>query len=407
MLDESANSQTSSEVINDRYDQVVEYLRESIEHLVNSKLISPNKKRRVDASYVSSRLVDVLKNALASEREAHLEELMLKLSRMNTEKENLDRELIQIKGSTERETLRYTHENEELQKQFAAIEEELKTIEWRQSTKEAAYKADLKQKQTQLQSLKKVIDTSHQIQQNLSQEASNLRNSVLKMQRNQVRLIRRAKELCKEKLNESIEFETQQQNFQEAQQIRALQNTLLKEKAEYRKNQRVCQTLLNAIWAISNEPHPDITPETFTQKIPELKQFIQNALDFHRENAIAELKAEVRKQIPDIQLGNENVVESVQRYISNRIQEKDIEYQRILKRGEEREKRLKQKLQEALTKIEKYQESDESSSNDEEIISDFEKMKDEWDMQKRQLDEKMKMLRVGTSSISSSHTNLK
>mgnify|MGYP001050611782 FL=1 len=167
--------------IDERYDQVVEYLRDSIEKLVNTKLVSPNKKRRIDPTYVSSRLVEVLKNSLSSEREGHLEELMLQLSKLSAERENLERELAQIKGSTERETIRYTQENEQLQQQFAQIEDELKTIEWRQTTKEAAYKADLKQKQKQLRSLKNVINSSHQIQQSLSEEVTSLKKTVLKV----------------------------------------------------------------------------------------------------------------------------------------------------------------------------------------------------------------------------------
>ena len=393
-------NESQGEEINPRYEQIIEYLRESIENLINSKLISSNKKRRVDPTFVSSRLVEVLKNSLSNEREAHLEKLMLKLSKLNKEKENLDRELAQIKGSTERETIRYTQENAELQKQFSQIEDELKTIEWRQSTKEAAYKADLKQKQAQLQSLKNIINSSHEIQVQLSDEAENLRNSVIKMQKNQIRLIRRARELCGEKLQEAIDFESQQQNFNEAQQIKSLQGALLKEKAEYRKNQRMCQSLLNAIWAMSNEEHPDITPETFTQRVPELKQYIQRALNYHKEAAITELKEEVQKQIPEIEIGDENIVDSVQRYIAEKLKEKDSEYQRILKRGEEREKRLKSKLQDALSKIERYQDSDDEDEDDA-IINDFEKIKDEWDMQKKQLDEKMKTIRNGATSISS------
>lgn len=393
------NEKSDELSIDERYDQVVEYLRESIEKLVNTKMVSPNKKRYIDAAYVSSRLVEVLKNSLSSEREDHLEQLMLQLSKLNAEKENLERELAQVKGSTERETIRYTQENEQLQQQFAQIEDELKTIEWRQTTKEAAYKADLKQKQKQLRSLKNVINSSHQIQQNLSDEVANLKKAVIKTHKNQVKLIRRAKELCTEKLKETLELESQRQNMNEAQEIKELQNTLLKEKAEYRKNQRLCQSLLNAVWAISKEPPLDITPETFTQKLPELKTYIQRALNYHKKIAIAELKEEVTKQIPDIDFDTDNVIESVQSYIAKKVQEKDLEYQRIIKRGEEREKRLKQKLQDALTRIEQQQDNyEDSDDNEEAIISDFEKTQEEWDLQRKQLDEKMKMLKLSSST---------
>lgn len=393
------NSDVTTE---DRYDQVIEYLRESIENLVNSKMVSPNKKRRVDPTYVSSRLIEVLKNSLSSERETHLQELMAQLSKLNIEKENLERELIQIKGSTERETARYAEENEQLQKQFLEIENELKTIEWRQTTKESAYKEDLQKKQAQLQTMKSVIVKAHEIQHGLSDEVSDVKKAVQKMSKNQIKLIRRARELCTEKLKEIIEFESQKQNLTEVREIKSLQDTLLREKAEYRKNQKICQSLLNAIWAISNEQPLDITPENFTENLNELKQFIQRALAYHRENAVAELKEEVRKQIPDLELDSENVIESVQNYISQKIQEKDQEYQREIKRGMEREMRLKKQLQETLSKIEQIQaEGDDNSNEDEMILSDFEKTKEEWDLQKKLLDEKMKMLKMGSSLYSS------
>lgn len=379
----------------DRYDSVVEYLRTSINKLVNVKMTTASKKHRIDPSTVSSRLVDVLKSALSSEREQHLEQLMLKLAQLQSEKSRLEVQLKMVKGGADRETERYLQENSQLKERYSQLEDELKTIEHQHSVKEQMYREELKKKRDELGKLRKIIEVAQNTQQELTQEAKQLKQVAEKMQRNQIRLLRRAKELCLEHLTQTLSEENEKETQEQATQLSNLASVLKHEKLQQAKNERRCQQLLDAIWAMrSDTDHPDITPADFTKRLPELKVFVENALDYHRKLAVDSLKAEVKKAIPDIEFGEgETVIESVQRYIDRKVREKEGEYERVLKRGEAREKRLRDKVQASLGKV---QDMEPKAGSDDDILADLDNMKREWELRKRQLDEKMKAIKSRT-----------
>ena len=379
----------------ERYDSVVEYLRTSVNNLVSVKMASASRKHRIDPATVSSRLVDVLRAALASEREQHLDQLMLKLAGLQSEKERLETELKVVKGGADRETDRYLQENSQLKERYSQLEDELKTIEHQHSVKEKMYREELSKKKEELGKLRKIIEVAQNTQQELTNEAAELKQVASKMQRNQVRLLRRAKELCLEHLTQALSKENAKETEEQASQLANLAAVLKHEKLEQAKNERRCQQLLEAIWSMrSDVEHPDITPADFTKRLPELKAFVESALDYHRTMAIESLKEEVRKVIPDIEFGSgETVIESVQKYIDGKVNEKEREYQRVLKRGEEREKKLRQKVHESLGKVQQMELKD---ASEDEILADLDKMKSEWELRKRQLDEKMKAIKAGS-----------
>ena len=379
----------------DRYDSVVEYLRTSINKLVNVKMTTASRKHRIDPSTVSSRLVDVLKSALSSEREQHLEQLMLKLAQLQSEKSRLEVQLKMVKGGADRETERYLQENSQLKERYSQLEDELKTIEHQHSVKEQMYREELKKKRDELGKLRKIIEVAQNTQQELTQEAKQLKQVAEKMQRNQIRLLRRAKDLCLEHLTQTLSEENEKETQEQATQLSNLTSILKHEKLQQAKNERRCQQLLDAIWAMrSDADHPDITPADFTKRLPELKVFVENALDYHRRLAVDSLKEEVKRSIPDIEFGDgETVIESVQKYIDRKVREKEGEYERVLKRGEEREKRLRDKVQASLGKV---QDMEPRAGSDDDILADLDNMKREWELRKRQLDEKMKAIKSRT-----------
>ena len=379
----------------DRYDSVVEYLRTSINKLVNVKMTTASRKHRIDPSTVSSRLVDVLKSALSSEREQHLEQLMLKLAQLQSEKSRLEVQLKMVKGGADRETERYLQENSQLKERYSQLEDELKTIEHQHSVKEQMYREELKKKRDELGKLRKIIEVAQNTQQELTQEAKQLKQVAEKMQRNQIRLLRRAKDLCLEHLTQTLSEENEKETQEQATQLSNLTSILKHEKLQQAKNERRCQQLLDAIWAMrSDADHPDITPADFTKRLPELKVFVENALDYHRRLAVDSLKEEVKRAIPDIEFGDgETVIESVQKYIDRKVREKEGEYERVLKRGEEREKRLRDKVQASLGKV---QDMEPRAGSDDDILADLDNMKREWELRKRQLDEKMKAIKSRT-----------
>lgn len=377
----------------ERYSRVIEYLRASVERLVNAKLGEQKKNHSISAAYVSSRLVDVLKASLMSEREQYLGQLITKLARMQENRANLEKELLIVKGSAERDIDRYTEENEQLRQQFIGLEDELKQIEWRQSTKETQLKERLQKKQEELRHLRKVVEIAQTTQETLSVELKELRHCALKMQKTQKRYIQKAKELCTQKLQETLEIQDAQQKTEENDHLSKLSEALKSEKSKQRRNERLCQSLLNSIWEMGNPEvsHPDITPSNFAQKIDELKAYIDETIEYHRVKAVKELKSEVNKAIPDLEIGEENIYDAVQGHIHKKIKEKEEEYKSVLEEGHKREKRLKAKLADALKKINQMQPAV-NDSDELDAVDDFDAMRREWDEQKRILDEKMRIL---------------
>jgi hypothetical protein len=137
--------------------------------------------------------------------------------------------------------------------------------------------------------------------------------------------------------------------------------------------------------------HPKITPADFADRLPELKAFIDESLQYYEQRAVDQLKWEVQKRLPDIEFGEESVGVAVQKYTARKVQEKEREYQRAMRRAEERERRLKQRLKESLARIQQIE--DPSSESEDGLLVQLDEMKREWDLQKRQLDNKMRELK--------------
>jgi chromosome segregation ATPase len=188
----------------DRYDGVVEYLRNSVNKLLSGPPFASGKKHRIDPATVSSRLVEVLKNVLSSEREKDLEALVDKLDGMIAERSRLQGERNQIRETTHKEAERYMQENTRLQQEHARLEEEVKRIEQDHESKRQIYREQLAHKKSELKQFRAIAEIAHATQRSLAEEVETLRQTALKMHRNQVRYCRKARDLCVEQLNVTV-----------------------------------------------------------------------------------------------------------------------------------------------------------------------------------------------------------
>jgi hypothetical protein len=96
--------------------------------------------------------------------------------------------------------------------------------------------------------------------------------------------------------------------------------------------------------------------------------------------------------LPGIRIGNENISVAVDRYINERIRAKELECQQILRKGEARERKLKEQLDRALLKIQKLQ----NSGEDYGYLDDFEKSRRLWEERQAKLDATMRALNLGS-----------
>jgi hypothetical protein len=132
-----------------------------------------------------------------------------------------------------------------------------------------------------------------------------------------------------------------------------------------------------------------ISAEDFPERIGEIQNAIEEAIETRREAAVDRLKQEVGRQFPGIEFSGTSVAASVKDHIRERIMAKERECQEILRKGELRERRLREKLDEALQKVQRLQNE---AGEDFQFLDDFERSKREWEDQRRKLDARMSAL---------------
>jgi hypothetical protein len=317
---------------------------------------------------------------------------MVKLSELRSEKSRLENERLQFQREAERTTQRYLDENSQVEQECKQLQAELQSLEVHFTSKERFYRDQLLTKKSELQSFRQAIEVARTTQETLSQEVADLRRAAVRMQRNQARLIHRARDLCTQEVAAVVSERVSRRTRDDSERLARLQADLDAERAEYDRNEELCRRFLEAIWAMrEGAPHPDVTPADFVDRLPELKAFVDDSLEYYAQRAVDELKYEVQKRLPDIEFGEDSVVVAVQKYTARKVQDKEREYQRAMRREEDRERRLKRKLRESLAKIQQM--DDPSSESEDGLLVELDEMKKEWDLRRRQLDDKMRELK--------------
>ena len=378
----------------EEYDDLVLYIRAAVDKIIHEKFTWKAIDHTLDSSYISSRLMDILKKSMKSEREQYLEQLLLQLSNLTQERDTMEKELAIIRGSTVKETLKYQKDNIALRNKFNSLEAELTSLETRQTQKEQIYLSKIKAKREELTNLQLIISKVKSFQNNLSEEVNSLRSSVILMQKKQLRMIQQAKSICKTEIDHQIESEIEKQNLIEVSTKKDLEARLNMARLEEKKAERLCQSLLDAIWTMrSGKEHPDITASNFPDRIDEVCTFIDTAIEEQKNNTIEELKLEVQSALPDIEFGNKTISNAIEDHLRKKLQAKEKEYQKVIQKGNEREKKLREKLEDALGKIRQFHE-DVSREDDEQVLAELDQLTSEWDQQKSQLDAKMAALQI-------------
>jgi hypothetical protein len=374
---------------NEFFDSAADYLRKSIKKLIFSKMAG-NRRRKIEAERVSSRLVEVLRDALTSEKERGLQELMVKLNKLKAEKHRLEQESSSFEDTASLQKEEYLTEHETLEKQNRRLDRELRALETKQLERHGAKKRELVHQQREVHRLDEVIALAQSTQRNLAQEIEEIRSLVLNMERKQSQLCSRAKELCIRQLSGGLTDAKISDSLEESPEFSALRAQRNSQKDGLTANEKTCQQLLSALWTLhSNKPHPKITVKNFVERLPELKQWLNETMEYNRELAVSELQEEVRKSLPGVRFDRKTIIESVNKYVEEKTQETEEEYQQILRKGEKRERKLRERLQSTIEKLEKV----EKENSSRELLSDLERIRIEYGFQRRNLDEKMRELK--------------
>lgn len=374
---------------NKQVNEIVEYLSKTIEKMMAEKMILQNTEAQLTPQMLTDKLMKVLEESLASDREMYLMQLIRKIQLLNSDCSDLEDEYNRVKHQSHREMLKIRNENEELRIKYETLEEQIKQMQWKQEQKEAKNKRHLQQKQEALGTLHRVIDTAQSTQLAIARQIKDLRYASQKMLIGQTKVLEQTKQFCTEKLQDEITQSISKLKETEQRQIRKLSRQIEAEKAEQAKLKVACQNMLEAIWELNPEAHPDISPEDFPRRVNEVENFIDEAVNIQQKKYIHSMQSRIKTDLPDIEFDNEDVSGAVDNYIQEKVLQREAECRELLRQSENREKQIRAKLDEALSKIKRLQDN---SKSDSAVLDEIIQGKDEWRQTTRKLDETMKAL---------------
>jgi recombination DNA repair RAD52 pathway protein len=277
-----------------------------------------------------------------------------------------------------------------------SLEGELRSCERRSARKESALEERLRAKSQALASATQLVQKVRHSQQQLARQLSDLRASASKMRRAQLHVLRQARAVVGARVGQSIEAAVrrcQQDNARRVAQAAA-------EMAQLQDEQAGLEAQARALVDVAAEMTSDgrlrsISADDFPERVAEIQNAIEEVVEARREQAVTRLREDIARQFPGIEFRGANVAAAVKSHIRERIRAKEHECQEILRKGELREKRLREKLDDALARVQKLQGK---SGQDFQFLDEFERSKREWEDQRRKLDAKMSALVSGQGS---------
>lgn len=389
-------------LLQSRITSLASYLRSNVEQLHRDRLILPLTGSSVKTNELSQNMVDVFQTTITSDREKYIDELIAKLAKIKNEKIDIETQFSQVRLQNTKETDLLSQENEQLKSQAETLESKMKNVEWKQQRKEKSYRNQLKEKETQVLQFKTLIDTVQDAEQILFQKLKEIRSSFSKLQRNQIRLLNQAKSLCTTQITETIDHATSQQESVYLKHESSIAKSIDNEKKQEEKNFNQAQQMLDIINGFvtdeSSVNRTTVTANDFATRASEVRDFIDEIIESKKKISIENLKKQIIESLPGINIGeNQNINDAIEMHLKARIKAKEIECQKILAESAQKEALLKQKLNEALDKIQKLQ----YSESDFNYMEEFDRQKAEWESNHKKLDEAMSIINRSRTSVSS------
>lgn len=382
-------------------EDIISFLQKTINQMVSRKMILQNNDQNISPNHLSRKLIQVLKNSLSSEREQYLQRLLLKLFQLSNDNLDLKEEYDKIVRSNKRDLHKIRSENEEMERQYLVLQNQIQAFESNKKTKkELHYHIELQKKQNALDNLQTLFDKAETVQYNLKKQLTNIKIAMSRLQRGQIKMIQEAKSMCLQQMQNSLQGMKEYQKNKQSAQIAKLSRSIQKASNENHQLHKTCESMLNSIWTLTpeGEPHPDIHSKDMKNRISEVCAFIDRCVEIEKDKQEKQLKSEVNRLIPDIQFNDyQPISDSIEIYIRQKISAKEKNFQEILKKGEEEEKKLREKLESARAQIKKLQSSSQSDafSFDEQLNQ----QSTDWNQQKMKLDQALSELQKEKESL--------
>jgi hypothetical protein len=366
---------------------LVEFLRTSVEQMVHDKLVLQTRKANIDPADVSAIMVDVFYESIDTEREKVLQQTIDQLIKVQLERDSLENEYARLEATHNEESLITAHQNADLKAQVESLESELKALEWQRVRRENSYQETLASKKRELAKLSRFVGTFQDAQRALCRQVTSLKSDAVKMKRSQLSYLRRSRGLIANRVNELIQQDAANQERDQARKVSRVSTRLGEVEEEQKSLKRQCRTVLKSL-ADADGQHSKLTSisvDELPKRLADIREYVAESIEERKEVALRRFKQQVIEEFPGIQIGEGNVAAAVSNHIRDRLRAKEIECERILKKGEARERKLQEQLDRALQKIKKLQDP----GGDYRYLDEFERSKSAWEEQQRRTDARM------------------
>jgi hypothetical protein len=369
---------------------IISFLQTSVGQMVRDKQILQSAGTKVSPRDVSQMMAATFYEAVETPREQYVHQLIDRLSAIQGERDDMEGQFVRLQATWQMDLGRASRKNDELRSEIDSLEAEFRALEQRQTRKEKQCQEQLDAATSELEGLSQFLALVHQSSQQLRRQVTEVRGSVNKMKRSQLHLLQQARTILSNQVDESLDRVSVQHRQEQLPKVRRISETLAEIQAEQLQLEEESKSLLDCIADITDNSKLRVTAhEEIPQKMAEIRPTIEKAIEVHREKATESIKQDVAQQFPGIDFGERAVSEAIKNYTLERIHAKELECEQILRKGEIREKKLREKLDGALRKIQTLQNT---SQEDFQYLDEFEKSKREWEQQQRRLDAKMSVL---------------
>lgn len=362
-----------------------------ISDMIRNDEIIKNRVAGFSSMDVVQKMKDMYYNSLNSDREKYLLSLIKKLAEIYNVCVDTQNQYQIIKKPTDADIKKFDENNKILKGEIAELEKKINSLELEITNKETNFRSQLTKKQKKLQLLINFVEKFQSTQSNLSRNVENIRGLISRFSGGQKKIITQTRIKCVDELDKVLERNIKAVRNSHSKKLKKLDEKIHKEKSELHRLQNITQNILDDIYSI--EPDIDFDKRIMADELPnkteEIRRFLQNAINNRRKLAVQKMRKQIEAIIPDIDVRKGNVVDIVCKSLEERVKQKELECQKIMKKAEEREKFLKQKLEEQLNHVKQIQRSQNAKLD---ILNDVEKEKAIWEENKRKLDAKMSAL---------------
>lgn len=373
-----------------RAEEIGQYIVDKFQYMVDNKELLRSLPDTYDRAVPSQLIYKAFQDSLKCEREKYLRTLIKELSDIYATCIEIQSKYNETKTTPCIDVPKIVDENNELKNMCADLEKQCQLADNEYIKIEKTQKAKLDEKKLKLNSFNKTIETIQTTQQMINNQVDQFKSSYLKTTAVTKKMFNQSRLWCYEQAEKCAEMNHDHILDSHQNKIDQLNDKIAAEKMERRRLEKLCQNTLNSIESISDgKERINIPISDLPSEIGRVKQYIERNIKKCKQNAIQTLRSEIATSIPGIEVQSGNIMTAVNKALEDRVRQKEIECQRVIRKAEESERRLQAELDDVLSRIKKYQ-SAQSMNLD--IISEIEKTKMDWNESKKALDEKMNML---------------